>query len=155
MIPIEKYIDFLENSRLEPLNRGGASIIYIARLNPGRLSPYKREDGTEIREILIKGIIIDNKGAIYYYNRQGKPKDIQGTSNKAFNNEVAMQTRFSTEVPIAPSILYSSPNDPIFKEKILPAMFTAVVAKRLTGEVDKETFTCGIIVMEYFEMHQH
>ena len=118
MSPREKYIYFLKNSRsLEPLNKGGASIIYIARLNPGKLSPYKREDGTVIREILIKGIIIDNKGAIYYYNRQGKPKDIQGTSNKAFNNEVAMQTRFSTEVPIAPSILYSSPNDPIFKEK--------------------------------------
>lgn len=61
-----------------------------------------------------------------------------------------MQTHFSTEVPIAPSILYSSPNDPIFKDKFLPAMFTAV-AKKLTDKVDAKTFTCGIIVMEYFE----
>lgn len=42
MSPEEKYIYFLRRSRIEQLNRGGASIIYIARLNPNTHSPYKR-----------------------------------------------------------------------------------------------------------------
>jgi hypothetical protein len=155
---INKYDNFLNNSRVDRLNRGGSSLTYIATLRDGIVSPYKRQDHTEIRKILIKEIIIDEiEGNLYYYdstdsNRSSIRKDIEGTDRETFLKEIQIQTIFSQDdMPIAPTILYSDIRKATDRYVILPVFFT-----KDGKTIPKTSLTCdiGIIVMEYFENAQ-